>query len=695
MRSFIGTAPGAALPWIAAYMVAVLVSVVLSPLAFPAIWPGVGILASALLLLPRRSWVWVLVGSAIGYLVVMLSAGRPIYRPLALAPINLSESILLAYLVRRLFGQNLDFSDGRRLLKFLLLAAAPALSSGAIVVMALARTLPSVIAVRNAEFWLISHYLGAAMTLPFIMVFAERRRYRAAFPGGLELAAVVGALLVGQVILPMTAGPSMMFLTFPAMMLIAFRYGPIGAASAALAICVQALVFVGHGGLDRAAIGGQNTLEGKLQWLAFFQAIVCLTILPAAGALGAHARVQRQLARRTLVARAARRRADAAAAVKSEFLANMSHEIRTPLNGVIGLADALSHTDLAPAQRRMLDVVLESGKALTGLLTDALDLARSDSGALELADEAFNVRDAIGPSAFLFETIARKKGLAFQVHFDVAAPGVVKGDAMRIKQVIANLVSNAVKFTEEGSVSLDVTLAPPQDGMMTLQATVRDTGPGFGADTKARLFKRFEQGDSSITRRYGGSGLGLAIVQRLAEMMKGTVACESTPGVGSVFTFTVALPAACATDAAALTPAEEPRRPDRPLSVLLAEDHPVNRQVVAAILAGSATLTLAVNGSEALDAFRAGDFDLILMDTHMPVMDGLAAIRAIRAEERRLSRISTPIISLTADAMPQQIEDSLAAGADLHLAKPITTHALFSAIETCLAGKPEPCSAVG
>jgi CheY-like chemotaxis protein len=212
---------------------------------------------------------------------------------------------------------------------------------------------------------------------------------------------------------------------------------------------------------------------------------------------------------------------------------------------------------------------------------------------------------------------------------------------------------------------------------------VRDTGPGFGPEVKARLFNRFEQGDSSVTRRHGGSGLGLSIAHRLAVMMDGDIVCESIPGAGSIFTLSVDLPLAAALQGSA-APAPEPEPLQRRMKVLLAEDHPVNRKVIQAMLGDSVDLTIVEDGQAAVEQARQDAFDAILMDTHMPVMDGLTAIRIIRADEAYAGRPRTPIVSLTADAMPQHLDAAFAAGADLHLAKPITGEGLAATLKACL-----------
>ena len=394
---------------------------------------------------------------------------------------------------------------------------------------------------------------------------------------------------------------------------------------------------------------------------------------------------ERKLAQDALIEALAR--AEAASVAKSEFLANMSHEIRTPLNGVLGLADALSHMDLPPRQQEIVKMILSSGQALTMLLGDVLDLAKAEAGALALNPEGFSVRETVGQAAFLFERVARDKGLDFKVSFDPDGPDWLVGDPLRIKQVVSNLISNAVKFTTEGEVAIEVETAPRARGKAVLRVTVRDTGPGFTEETRAKLFGRFEQGDGTITRRYGGTGLGLSIANTLAHMMGGDITCSATPGEGAAFEFSARLKV----DRQA--PVEAPAAPVRELGsdrrprVLLAEDHFVNQQVIQLMLGEMAELIITADGQAALDAFLEGPpFDVVLMDTQMPVMDGLTATRRIREAEARGGLARTPIISLTANAMGHQVEACLKAGADLHLAKPVTSAGLFSAINAVLAG---------
>jgi PAS domain S-box-containing protein len=379
----------------------------------------------------------------------------------------------------------------------------------------------------------------------------------------------------------------------------------------------------------------------------------------------------------------ARDAAEAANRAKSAFLANMSHEIRTPLNGVIGVADALARTRLDAAQTEMVEVVRSSAGTLERLLSDVLDLARVESGRIELHPEPFHVGDAVRDVARLCRPAAEEKGIALEVELAAEVDRIGLGDAVRIRQILTNLVSNAVKFTAEGEVRLTVRAEGAPGGV---RFEVADTGVGFDPEQKARLFARFQQADGSITRRFGGTGLGLAISRELADLMGGEIDCDSTPGKGSTFVLRVRLPLV-EHEGAEAEAREPPAREagEGAVRVLLADDHPVNRQVVQLMLAGADAEVHAVeNGREACDAFYAARFDVVLMDMQMPVMDGLSAVREIRAHEAHAGAGRTPIIMLTANAMAEHVEQSLAAGADQHLGKPLRAETLYAAIARAL-----------
>ena len=383
---------------------------------------------------------------------------------------------------------------------------------------------------------------------------------------------------------------------------------------------------------------------------------------------------------------AARAAAEAANRAKSDFLANMSHEIRTPLNGVIGVTAALARTPLSESQREMVGLIERSGETLERLVSDVLDVSKIEAGKLEIEAAPFDLESELDGVADVYRLRAHEKGLGFELRRQPMAQGVFLGDAVRLRQVLGNLLSNAVKFTQSGHVAVDVEVVA-DDGEapgQRLRVSVSDTGVGFPEAFARELFDRFAQADGAITRRFGGTGLGLAICRSLVAMMGGQITAESRPGEGSRFTFELPLAPVegVADEGVAAEPAPvrlEGRR------VLLAEDHPINQRVVELILAPfGVDLTIAPDGAAALSILEGERFDLILMDMQMPGVDGLAATRTLRAREAAGATPPTPVLMLSANAMREHREAARAAGADAHLAKPVTAEALVSAIAELL-----------
>jgi signal transduction histidine kinase/ActR/RegA family two-component response regulator len=376
----------------------------------------------------------------------------------------------------------------------------------------------------------------------------------------------------------------------------------------------------------------------------------------------------------------ARDAANAANVLKTQFLANMSHEIRTPLNGVLAMAEVMSMGELAPVQRDRLDVIRQSGGLLLAVLNDVLDLSKIEAGKLALVIDDFELAPTMRSAVESFRAVAQTKGLEFRFEVDPAAEGWWRGDADRLRQIIGNLLSNAVKFTPRGEVSAKVDVNP-QTGALRVQ--VADTGVGIAPEKLPTLFEKFTQADNSATRRFGGTGLGLAICRELTQMMGGSIDVSTREGRGS--TFTVELPLARGEPAEAAATEAETAGDDGDLRLLAAEDNPTNRQVLQAVMDSlGIDIDIVPDGQEAVEAWRAGGYDLILMDIQMPVMDGIAAARAIRDEEAAQGRRRTPIVALTANALTHQIEEYLAAGMDGHVAKPIEIAKLYEAISAAL-----------
>jgi PAS domain S-box-containing protein len=381
--------------------------------------------------------------------------------------------------------------------------------------------------------------------------------------------------------------------------------------------------------------------------------------------------------------------AEAANRAKSSFLTNMSHEVRTPLNGVLGVAGVLSGTELDQNQREMVGIIENSAAVLQRVLNDVLDLANAEAGRLEIIEETFDLGAALRAMAASADAQAQARGLGFRLDIDPAVEGWVCGGRARLEQVIGNLLSNAIKFTDDGEVALSAAPLAGHSGRVQLQ--VRDTGIGFDPAVTEALFEPFRQVDGSMTRQFGGAGLGLSLSRDLVRAMGGELTAEGAPGEGAVFTVVLPLrPAAAGAGGPAAADegwlgADDPDTDDRPLRILLVDDHATNRKVVQLILGTVGIETMsAENGAEGVAAFETNPFDLVLMDLQMPVMDGLTAIRHIRRCEAARGGRRTPILVLSANTMPEHLDGSNAAGADGHLAKPITAPVLLAALEEAL-----------
>ncbi len=376
----------------------------------------------------------------------------------------------------------------------------------------------------------------------------------------------------------------------------------------------------------------------------------------------------------------ARDAANAANVLKTQFLANMSHEIRTPLNGVLAMAEVMSIGELGDVQRERLGIIRQSGNLLLTVLNDVLDLSKIEAGKLSLMAEDFDLATTLHPSADTFQVLAQNKGLAFRFKINDAAQGWWRGDADRLRQIIGNLLSNAVKFTPQGLVEAIVDVDPQSNA---LRLMVRDSGIGIAPEKLPALFEKFTQADNSATRRFGGTGLGLAICRELTQLMGGSINVESREGHGSTFTVELPLIRGEASVSAQVEPT--PYNDQRNIRLLAAEDNPTNQHVLATVMDSlGIDIDIVGDGRQAVEAWRVGGHDLILMDIQMPVMGGIEAASEIRACEIAEERKRIPIIALTANALTHQVDDYISAGMDGHVAKPIEIAKLYEAISAAL-----------
>lgn len=377
---------------------------------------------------------------------------------------------------------------------------------------------------------------------------------------------------------------------------------------------------------------------------------------------------------------------------KGQFLANMSHEIRTPMHGILGMAQLALEAQTPEESRRHITTLRISAESLLHILNDILDFSKIEAGKLALEDISFPLRQLIADLGDLVLFQTRAKGLAFECHVADDVPDLLVGDPMRLRQLLLNLLGNAVKFTDHGAVTLWVTrtLENAAKDQAALLFRVSDTGIGIPEEQHKRIFQSFAQADGTVTRRYGGSGLGLAICAQLASLMNGSLSVQSTPGAGSTFSFACVLGvAACQPPAAELdsTPVED----QSPLKILLAEDNPVNQLLARTLLTRRGhQVTVAANGLLAIHEWEVQKFDVVLMDEQMPEMDGVEAARHIRQREIENGRARTPIVALTASAMAGDRERFLAAGMDAYLAKPFNADQLYGVIVSCLPQSEPP-----
>lgn len=531
--------------------------------------------------------------------------------------------------------------------------------------------------VENIRSFPVQSFAGVIVPLSALAILPVVRRTEHIRMVGAVMTAALYALILGIIgTIGGMAHPAAIYfagLPVPAAFLVGHRAG----LGVAVLCCVTMIVLFFARDLIQNPFAEAVELS-QIGWITIVLVILTLGVGMAASVF------QSELEGAGRALEAARRQADAASRAKSDFLASISHEIRTPMNGILGMAQALQAAGLPDRHRRQAETLTQSGTLLLRLVNDVLDLSKIEAGKLDVEAARFTLDDAVATTDALYRPVAEEKGIGFDIHLSETARQPLVGDPVRIAQILNNLVSNAIKFTFEGGVRVEIDCRAAGGGATLQEVTIRvaDTGIGIAPDLAERLFQPFSQADVATARTFGGTGLGLAISRRLCELMGGDIDLDSGGESGSIFTARLRLQAACDNDIDCPDCEGEagPHALDamRCLRVLAADDNQTNRLVLSALL-GDLTGELAIveDGQQALDAMEAASFDVILLDSHMPVLNGIETVRRIRAREDEAGLPATPVYAVTADVMAQHIERCLEAGMTGIIAKPISRDTLL------------------
>jgi signal transduction histidine kinase len=650
-------------------------------LGLAAFWPANALLAAGLVTLSGSRRLSLSIVFVVFHLCIDLLVGDSPARALLYTTVDTGEALAIWGLCLRLWRGAPRIRSLRSLI-LLPAVTTPVAAAGGLVIAGILAIGFGDPFLRNLMDWFLRCGLGLAVVLPatLVLVDAEHRRsFRSSWREQLLLLFAVAAvtLLCAH---PLSGAPP--FLIFPVALAAAYRLGARGAAMASLIVAAITLPIALSGASPRFnAILGPVAQARTIQ---VFIAVLFYTCLAAGLALAQQDRLKRLLLRREQLTRAARARALAATEAKTEFLATMSHEIRTPLNSVLGFAQLLAtREDLPPDVRRQINLIDNAGAALLTVVNDILDFSRVEAGLIELLPQPTSAAALLRDTVAIMAPEARAKGLTLDLEIVDPVQALHDLDADRLRQVLINLLNNAVKFTDEGRIDARL-IVEPGDLEDRLRFEILDTGVGIDLDKQALLFQRFSQADSSMSRLHGGAGLGLAICRALIEVMGGKIGVDSVAGRGSCFWIELLAPTA--------EPIAVPERPKvsppGAARILIVDDHPINLEIGAALLTlVGCEVDLAENGKQAVEKATAGHYDIILMDIHMPQMDGLQATRAIKALPG--DRGKAPIIAMSADALPRQVERCYAAGMVDHIAKPIQREVLYAKIERWLR-RPSP-----
>ena len=646
------------------------------------IWPSDAIILAFMLRMPRANWVPLLLAGFFSNVMADWIAADTLGVAMLLSACNSIEVVVSILLFSRFVALPPDLTRVGTFARFLLFCGllGPAASAlvGALVLGALKGS--AVLPVFKS--WFAADSLGVLTVTPLLLMLRteewEKIKSRSNLLQTLGIFALVAAstfAIFWQNYYPL------MFLIFPFLIFAAFHLRFAGAAVAMgiLAVISIPLTIMGHGPI--VLVPG-ITFNERIVLLQLFLATVVFTVLPIAAVLTGRRRLERETV-------AARRAAERANAAKSAFLTNMSHELRTPMTGILGMCDLLLASEQTPEQKSMTETLERSARSFLELLNDLLDLAKIEAGRMDIDVSDFRVSQVMKDVQEFFAPVMSQKGLVFSVQCASADYDVLSGDPKRLRQVLFNLVGNALKFTDEGKVIVRCRQELQEDGTVLTEFEVRDTGIGMSVDAQSRLFKPFEQEDSSTSRRFGGTGLGLNISKQIVEAMGGSIGAQSSQGQGSLFFFSVRMLPGLAEKIErrfAITPARiGGMLKGQKLKILFAEDNSTTQFLVRQVMEmWGHTVAVVANGDQAVVKARGERFDIILMDMQMPVMDGAEAARVIRNENTPVANI--PIIALTADAIPESRKRYLAAGCDAVVTKPIEWNVLAREMKLLVAG---------
>jgi signal transduction histidine kinase/CheY-like chemotaxis protein len=648
------------------------------------IWFANAFLLSVILGMSPRARLQVGAAALIANVLANMASGDPVVGAIGLALCNSLEVFSAAWALDR-FAPKLSFSRVRHQLLFVTFAGvlSPILSS--IMAAAVLRTIHGAAPIDVFWAWFPADALGMVIIFPIAWsvrnLDLSSELERLAQPLALMLLVlvlVVTALVFGQSRYPL------LFLILPPLILVAFSTGFLGAAVAVLGVAAVSI------GMTLTMSGPVQFVDGDVQermiFLQGFLAVCVAMSLPVAAIVAERRRMLEEL-------KDANEQARKASAAKTEFLATMSHEIRTPLNSITGFTQViLANGKINSTVRRQLDMIQQASSALVTIVDDVLDFSKIEATGMEMLHEPFDLLALCNSSCAIVRGQAEAKGLTLKLDMAGDLPELVVGDEARVRQVLLNLLGNAVKFTNVGTIKLSVSRNTDAGTANMIRFAVSDTGIGIPEERQSQLFESFAQVDSRISRQYGGTGLGLAISRRIAENMGGDIQLQSTLGRGSTFTYSAVLPEAKIGAAEAVLPATTDGQ-KRPAKLLLVEDLSINQEIVTALLTPFGHEVIAVSsGAEALAAIAKQSFDAVLMDIQMPGMDGVETAQRIRAMPGRVAQ--TPIIALTANVVVEEIARFKRAGINAHLGKPFERDALLEQIARVISGKSPSDAAV-